>query len=123
MINREVPHYSLRKLGIGVVSVLLGTTMYLGTDNMIANADTTMAEDGDNAAGTTATTQNSKIQSNSVALTSAGQQRAKESQQSAAPANVVANQFSSQSAAAKPASAVSAEHLKSSTHKRTVGIN
>ena len=110
MINREVPHYSLRKLGIGVVSVLLGTTMYLGTDNMIANADTTMAEDGDNAAGTTATTQNSKIQSNSVALTSAGQATSKEaSQQSAAPANVVANQFSSQSAAAKPASAVSAE--------------
>lgn len=39
LTEREVPHYSLRKLGIGVVSVLLGTTMYLGANNTVANAD------------------------------------------------------------------------------------
>lgn len=37
--EREVPHYGLRKLGIGVVSVLLGTTMYLGANSTVANAD------------------------------------------------------------------------------------
>ena len=37
--EREVPHYGLRKLGVGVVSVLLGTTMYLGANSTVANAD------------------------------------------------------------------------------------
>ena len=27
---KRVPHYGLRKLGIGVASVLLGTTLYFG---------------------------------------------------------------------------------------------
>ena len=39
-LDREVPHYSLRKLGIGVVSVLLGTTMYLGANSTVAKAAT-----------------------------------------------------------------------------------
>ncbi|MGN1283647.1 MAG: YSIRK-type signal peptide-containing protein [Limosilactobacillus sp.] len=35
-----VPHYGLRKLGIGVASVLLGTTLYFGMNNAVAYADT-----------------------------------------------------------------------------------
>lgn len=36
----KAQHWSLRKLGIGVTSVLLGTTFYLG-GNAVAHADTT----------------------------------------------------------------------------------
>ena len=45
-LDREVPHYSLRKLGIGVVSVLLGTTMYLGANSTVANAATVNGASG-----------------------------------------------------------------------------
>lgn len=38
--NREHSHYRLRKFGIGVVSVLLGTTLYcVGGDNTIVKVD------------------------------------------------------------------------------------
>lgn len=36
---KQVPHYGLRKLGIGVVSVLLGTSFYLG-NAAVSHADT-----------------------------------------------------------------------------------
>lgn len=35
MNRKQVPHYSLRKLSIGVASVLLGTTFYLGTSTPV----------------------------------------------------------------------------------------
>ena len=38
---KRVPHYGLRKLGIGVTSVLLGTTLYFGMGNVAIHADTT----------------------------------------------------------------------------------
>ena len=36
---RQVPHWSLRKLTVGVASVLLGTTFYFGM-GAVAHADT-----------------------------------------------------------------------------------
>ncbi len=39
MRSHRVPHYGLRKLGIGVTSVLLGTTLYFGANAPVANAD------------------------------------------------------------------------------------
>ena len=36
---KRVPHYGLRKLGIGVASVLLGTTLYFGNAQAV-QADT-----------------------------------------------------------------------------------
>lgn len=43
--NREHSHYRLRKFGIGVVSVLLGTTLYcVGGDNTIVKVDAGIAE-------------------------------------------------------------------------------
>ena len=58
--DRLVPHYSLRKLGIGVVSVLLGTTMYFGAGNTVANADevTSGSNANDDAGQTGASVQN-----------------------------------------------------------------
>lgn len=79
-LDREVPHYSLRKLGIGVVSVLLGTTMYFGANNTVANADevtsggdansnsdVTKAADTGNVMSASAVTLGSASGSNSVA--------------------------------------------------------
>lgn len=70
LANREVPHYSLRKLGIGVVSVLLGTTMYLGTNNTVANADTVASGSDAQGANTPAETetQSSPVAGSTVAL-------------------------------------------------------
>lgn len=76
LTEREVPHYSLRKLGIGVVSVLLGTTMYFGANNTVANADTVSASgnnESDTPAGTTEAAKNTEIQASQVALTSNSQ--------------------------------------------------
>ncbi|WP_373842534.1 YSIRK-type signal peptide-containing protein, partial [Limosilactobacillus sp.] len=42
MHSHRVPHYGLRKLGIGVTSVLLGTTLYFGA-NAPVHADVTTA--------------------------------------------------------------------------------
>lgn len=38
--QHQVPHYGLRKLSIGVASVLLSTTLYWGISTAQANADT-----------------------------------------------------------------------------------
>ena len=38
---KRVPHWSLRKLSVGVASVLLGTTLFFGMST-VANADTTI---------------------------------------------------------------------------------
>lgn len=45
MHSHRVPHYGLRKLGIGVTSVLLGTTLYFGA-NAPVHADVTPATNG-----------------------------------------------------------------------------
>ena len=37
--TKQVPHYGIRKLSIGVASMLLSTTLYMG---VTAHADTTM---------------------------------------------------------------------------------
>ncbi|WP_278558573.1 mucin-binding protein, partial [Limosilactobacillus vaginalis] len=52
---KRVPHWSLRKLSIGVASVLLGTTLFFGMGT-VANADTTVQN------ASTETTNNSATQ-------------------------------------------------------------
>ena len=37
---KRLPHYGLRRLNIGVASVLLGTTLFLGAEGTVAQADT-----------------------------------------------------------------------------------
>lgn len=39
LINKEQPRFGLRKLSIGVASVLLGTTVYFGLGGTVAHAD------------------------------------------------------------------------------------
>lgn len=66
---RRVPHWSLRKLSVGVASVLLGTTFYFGMSN-VAHADVVspgQASDN-NAQVTQAGSQSVGLQSNSVNL-------------------------------------------------------
>ena len=63
--EREVPHYGLRKLGIGVVSVLLGTTMYFGANNMIADA-ATIDDNGSTTSDAAKTTASQPAVTNSV---------------------------------------------------------
>lgn len=41
---KKVPHYGIRKLSIGVASVLLGTTLYFGA-NSVAYGDTINSDD------------------------------------------------------------------------------
>ena len=36
----RTPHYSLRKLSVGVASVLLSTTLWMGANGSVARADT-----------------------------------------------------------------------------------
>ncbi|WP_373369448.1 YSIRK-type signal peptide-containing protein, partial [Lactobacillus delbrueckii] len=36
----QTPHYSLRKLSVGVASVLLSTTLWMGANGSVAHADT-----------------------------------------------------------------------------------
>ena len=38
--TKQVPHYGIRKLSVGVASVLLGTTFYMGMNGNVVHADT-----------------------------------------------------------------------------------
>ncbi|WP_368669261.1 mucin-binding protein [Limosilactobacillus kribbianus] len=55
MHSHRVPHYGLRKLGIGVTSVLLGTTLYFGANAPAANADTVSGNEANGNAGVNVT--------------------------------------------------------------------
>ena len=49
---KEIPHYSLRKLSVGVVSVLLGTTLYWGVNNnAYADSQPTITESSEQVKG------------------------------------------------------------------------
>lgn len=69
---RRVPHWSLRKLSVGVASVLLGTTFYFGMGNA-AHADVVSPNQGvdNNTQVTQAGPQNAGSQGNAVNLPSA----------------------------------------------------
>ena len=43
--TQQVPHYGIRKLSVGVASVLLGTTFYMGINGNVAHADTVNSQD------------------------------------------------------------------------------
>ena len=43
---KRVPHWGLRKLSVGVASVLLGTTIYFGAGSTVAHADTVESNGG-----------------------------------------------------------------------------
>lgn len=69
---RRVPHWSLRKLSVGVASVLLGTTFYFGMGN-VAHADVVSPNQGadNNTQVTQAGQQNAGLQGNEVNLPAA----------------------------------------------------
>lgn len=47
--DHQIPHYGLRKLSVGVVTVLLGTSAYFGLNPTIASAsDNVSSGDGSN---------------------------------------------------------------------------
>lgn len=43
--TKQVPHYGIRKLSVGVASVLLGTTFYMGMNGNVVHADTVNGQD------------------------------------------------------------------------------
>ena len=63
----RTPHYSLRKLSVGVASVLLSTTLWMGANGSVAHADTnnnaTVAEKVENDPSETQTASNGQTQS------------------------------------------------------------
>lgn len=127
-LDREVPHYSLRKLGIGVVSVLLGTTMYFGANNTVANADEVASGSNanDNASQTgvqntgkvvALNTSNTAAQSTAAASTAQSSQATVASanpsisaeEKGTTSANVAANVQSSQSTATSSATTAASQ--------------
>lgn len=46
-VTKQVPHYGIRKLSVGVASVLLGTTFYMGMNGNVAHADTVDGQTGE----------------------------------------------------------------------------
>lgn len=45
--TKQVPHYGIRKLSVGVASVLLGTTFYMGMNGNVVHADTVNGQDSE----------------------------------------------------------------------------
>ena len=45
--TKQVPHYGIRKLSVGVASVLLGTTFYMGMNGNVVHADTVNSQDSE----------------------------------------------------------------------------
>ena len=54
--TKQVSHYGIRKLSVGVASILLGTTFYLGMNGNVVHADTANGQDSE--------TSNSQIANN-----------------------------------------------------------
>ena len=71
--NRK-PHYGLRKLSIGVASVLLGTTLYWGGTTVLADTNDAVTPPTQETEQTTANSAGSSIQQSSVKLTGAQSQ-------------------------------------------------
>ena len=46
-VTKQVPHYGIRKLSVGVASVLLGTTFYMGMNGNVVHADTVNGQDSE----------------------------------------------------------------------------
>lgn len=79
--SEREPHYGLRKLNVGLASVLLGTTIYLGQANL-AHADTVNAAESNQPATTQVVNNNNQQSSNDNvqqhdAVTNANQIKAK----------------------------------------------
>ena len=64
--TKQVPHYGIRKLSVGVASVLLGTTFYMGMNGNVVHADTVNGQDSETPDSQVA---NSKSNSESTADT------------------------------------------------------
>ena len=47
-LAKQHPHYGLRKLSVGVASVLLGTTLYFASNEVVAKAAVAPAENNHN---------------------------------------------------------------------------
>ncbi len=97
MHSHRVPHYGLRKLGIGVTSVLLGTTLYFGANAPVANADQVSANASANSDQTNqVTSANSTETGNTAALRTTATN-------SAAPQSAAANSAAQSNAVASSA--------------------
>ena len=131
-LAKQVPHYGLRRLSVGVASVLLGTSFYLG--GIVAHADTTTGvqptvanteENSNNSAGSlTFSTSTSGSSSNAktiAAPTSTVSASAASNTSTAPAANTAANSADSSSSApavktpAASSSAVSANNGNSAS--------
>lgn len=66
--TKQVPHYGIRKLSVGVASVLLGTTFYMGMNGNVVHADTVNGQDSETPDSQIA---NSDSNNNSMADTGA----------------------------------------------------
>ena len=61
--TKQVSHYGIRKLSVGVASVLLGTTFYLGMNGNVVHADTANGQDSETPDSQIANNDNSKSDS------------------------------------------------------------
>lgn len=66
---RRLPHYGLRKLSVGVVAALLGTTLFIGTNSTVAQASDQTENDSTNQLAVNISDQQEKVtQSPSAAV-------------------------------------------------------
>lgn len=118
--SKRVPHYGLRKLSVGVASVLLGATLYLG-GSTVAHADpvTANASQTSTTAATTKTVSSptSLASTNQVALSSANQAATSTAQTSESTASTATKSAASTASAAQSnaISATSSTAVKSSS--------
>lgn len=63
---KRLPHYGLRRLNIGVASVLLGTTLFLGAEGTVAQADTDTTPN--NGSADKVSSDDNKLQAETVTL-------------------------------------------------------
>ncbi|MCI1974423.1 MAG: YSIRK-type signal peptide-containing protein [Limosilactobacillus sp.] len=117
---QQLPHYGLRRLSVGVVSVLLGTSLYLGASQSVANADTVNQAGGVDkpAADTSAPASVVDQQATVVPLKT---KQVKSGQQPATPAQAN-SQFNDQLTAKKAAAVQPQAHFTGDDKSATVDI-
>ena len=81
--TQQVPHYGIRKLSVGVASVLLGTTFYMGINGNVAHADTVNGQEHETPDSQVANS-NSNSNSNSDNTTNSSANTALSDKQAAA---------------------------------------
>ena len=101
---KRVPHYGLRKLSVGVASVLLSTTLYVGVAAHADTLDTSNASATTEQATSSASTQNSASVVLKVSASSASSSATSASTVSSASASVTSSASSASASSATSAS-------------------